>query len=163
MILSIKRPDCACIERPSALITPAVTLASNPSGFPIAITSWPTRKFSELANRTCASIRQVYTDGLRIVDNVAVSQNKSIRRDDEAGAVPADFALATSCLHALCYLDVNYRRCDTRNRSNHRPRICIEQIRVVRLHFATNKLCSASVGLIEKKIDRISIIFRRSC
>jgi len=97
------------------------------------------------------------------VDNVAVSQNKSIRRDDEAGAVPADFALATSCLHALCYLDVNYRRCDTRNRSNHRPRICIEQIRVVRLHFATNKLCSASVGLIEKKIDRTSIIFRRSC
>ena len=27
MILSIKRPDCAYIERPSALITPAVTLA----------------------------------------------------------------------------------------------------------------------------------------
>ena len=31
MMLSINRPDCACIERPSALITPAVTLAWNPS------------------------------------------------------------------------------------------------------------------------------------
>src|SRR6478672_1241721 len=29
-----QRPDCEYIERPSALITPAVTLAWNPKGFP---------------------------------------------------------------------------------------------------------------------------------
>src|ERR1700726_498367 len=35
------------IERPSAETTPAVTVDSNPSGLPIATTSWPRRRFLE--------------------------------------------------------------------------------------------------------------------
>src|SRR2546428_9722147 len=40
---SIKRPDCARSERPSALTTPAVTVAWKPNGLPIAIASCPDR------------------------------------------------------------------------------------------------------------------------
>src|SRR5439155_1122803 len=43
MMFSISRPVCARRVRPSALTTPVVTVAWNPSGFPMAITSWPTR------------------------------------------------------------------------------------------------------------------------
>jgi hypothetical protein len=45
---SMVRPLTERIERPSAEITPAVTVDSKPSGFPIATTSWPRRKFREL-------------------------------------------------------------------------------------------------------------------
>ena len=42
------RPLIERIERPSAETTPAVTVDSNPSGLPIATTSWPRRSFLEL-------------------------------------------------------------------------------------------------------------------
>ena len=46
-MFSINRPVCARSVRPSALTTPVVTVAWNPSGFPMAITSWPTRSADE--------------------------------------------------------------------------------------------------------------------
>ena len=39
---SISRPDRDRSDRPSALTTPAVTVAENPSGLPMAMTSCPT-------------------------------------------------------------------------------------------------------------------------
>src|SRR6266699_2480589 len=36
MMLSMRRPDCARTERPSALTTPAVTVCWNPYGLPMA-------------------------------------------------------------------------------------------------------------------------------
>jgi hypothetical protein len=39
-------PDRVGSERPSALTTPAVTDPANPSGFPMATTSWPTRRLA---------------------------------------------------------------------------------------------------------------------
>ena len=39
MMSSISRPERERSDRPSALTTPAVTVAEKPSGFPIAITS----------------------------------------------------------------------------------------------------------------------------
>ncbi len=43
MTLSMSRPERARKVRPSALTTPAVTVAWKPNGLPMAITSWPTR------------------------------------------------------------------------------------------------------------------------
>ena len=40
---SMSRPSWARMLRPSALITPAETVLLNPSGLPMATTSWPTR------------------------------------------------------------------------------------------------------------------------
>ena len=40
---SMRRPDCARSERPSALTTPAVTVVWKPSGLPMAIATCPTR------------------------------------------------------------------------------------------------------------------------
>ena len=42
---SIIRPVRDCSERPSAETTPAVTVASKPSGLPIAMAIWPRRNF----------------------------------------------------------------------------------------------------------------------
>ena len=38
----LARPSREAIDRPSADTTPAVTVPANPSGLPIAMTSWPT-------------------------------------------------------------------------------------------------------------------------
>ena len=51
MMSSMSRPERDRIERPRALTTPAVTVASKPSGLPIAITSWPGRRVRESPNR----------------------------------------------------------------------------------------------------------------
>ena len=50
MMSSISRPDRDRSDRPSALTTPAVTVAENPSGLPIAI--------DELANLNRAASRR---------------------------------------------------------------------------------------------------------
>ena len=42
----LARPSRVASDRPSALTTPAVTVPANPSGLPIATTSWPTRSRS---------------------------------------------------------------------------------------------------------------------
>ena len=63
---------------------------------------------------------------LRVVNNVAVRQNESIRRDHEAGTVPAEFALSTSCAEALFHVDINYGRRDARDCADNRARIRVE-------------------------------------
>src|SRR5215211_6758686 len=63
MTLSTKRvaaPERVGSDRPSAETTPAVTEPLNPCGFPIATTSWPTRRFSaspSIAGCTAPSAR----------------------------------------------------------------------------------------------------------
>ncbi len=60
------------------------------------------------------------------MNNVAVRQNESIRRDHEPGAVPAEFALSTSCADALFYVDINYGWRDARDCADDRARIRVE-------------------------------------
>ena len=52
------RPLTERIERPSADTTPAVTVDSNPSGLPIATTSWPRRRFFELPSAAKCRFRE---------------------------------------------------------------------------------------------------------
>ena len=93
-----------------------------------------------------AAVRQVNRDRTRVVNNVTVRQNKSIWRDHEPGAVPAEFALATSCAAALLDIDINYGWRDARDRANDRARIRVEQLGVVRLCATANGLRPAGVG-----------------
>ena len=60
------------------------------------------------------------------MNNVAVRQNESIRRDHEPGSVPAEFALSTSCADALFYVDINYGRRDARDRADDCARIRVK-------------------------------------
>ena len=73
-----------------------------------------------------AAVRQVNGDCARVMNNVAVRQNKSIRRDHKPGAVPAEFALSTSCADALFYVDINYGWRDARDCADDRARIGVE-------------------------------------
>jgi hypothetical protein len=73
-----------------------------------------------------AAVRQFNGDCAGVVNNMAVRQNKSIRRDYEPGAVPAEFALSTSCADALFYVDINYRRRDACDCADDRARIRVE-------------------------------------
>ena len=65
---SIIRPVRDCSERPSAETTPAVTVASKPSGLPMAMAIWPRLSFelspsfaagSETSASTLSSARSV--------------------------------------------------------------------------------------------------------
>src|SRR6266576_3376214 len=103
MMLSIKRPDCEYIERPSALITPAVTLARKPNGFPIAIASCP-------------------------VNDVAVGQDETVRSNHEARAISRDFARLV--LTSLLDRDVNHRRRDALDRAYNCARVFVQQGRI---------------------------------
>ena len=47
MMFSISRPSWLRSERPSELTTPDDTVESNPSGLPMAITSWPGDSWAE--------------------------------------------------------------------------------------------------------------------
>jgi hypothetical protein len=55
MTSSMSRPDRARRDRPNALTTPAVTLYWKPYGFPMAITTWPTRSARESPSLTGTS------------------------------------------------------------------------------------------------------------
>ena len=110
---SIIRPVVARSERPSAEITPAVTVNSKPSGLPIAIAIWPRRNVFELPSganarlraRVGAQQREVgvgidaeqprlggaafgvgQADLARAVDDVGVGQHQPVGRDHDAGA-----------------------------------------------------------------------------
>ena len=73
-----------------------------------------------------AAVRQFNGDCARVVNNVAVRQNESIRCDHEPGAVPAEFALSTSCADALFYVDINYGWRDARDCADDCARIRVE-------------------------------------
>ena len=110
MTSSIDRPLRERIERPSAETTPAVTVDSNPSGFPIATTRWPRRSLRipqprcvRIARQLAAQQREIgigiVADHLgvarvplrqhephtpRAADDVAVGQHEPVTRDDHA-------------------------------------------------------------------------------
>ena len=87
-----------------------------------------------------AAVRQVNGDRARVMNNMAVRQNKSIWCDYKPRAVPADFALSTSCADSLLDVDIDYGRRDARDCADDRARIRVEQIRVVRLCATANWL-----------------------
>ena len=120
---SIMRPVVARRLRPSAEITPAVTVDSKPSGLPIAIASWPRRSRLEspsgangkAARGVRAQQREVgvgidaeqprlggasfgvgQADLARAVDHVGVGQRQPVGRDDDAGAGAAAAGLSPS-------------------------------------------------------------------
>src|SRR6185437_11749199 len=130
---SINRPLRARKERPSAEMTPAVTVDSKPSGLPIATTSWPRLSALESPKRACARSRAepaqqrqigigVLAEAPRLHDaafgveqahvlgavhHVAVGQHQPVRRDDDAGAEPAGASIGAARFHA------HHRRADS--------------------------------------------------
>ena len=123
--LSIRRPDCARSERPSALTTPEVTVHWKPYGLPMAMTSWPGRICCESPERHGHKIGCVDADhgqvGIGIVayqigagspavgerdvdmrcamDDVAVGQNETVGREDEARSAAPRFPTANTVAH----------------------------------------------------------------
>ena len=67
-----------------------------------------------------ASVRQADRDLIRVVHDVAVGQNKSVRRDDKTGAAAADFSRALPAAPLLFDVDVNDGRA-RRDRPRSRP------------------------------------------
>jgi len=66
------------------------------------------------------------------VHDVAIGENQSIGREDEAGAAATALAglarTSSACrLERLMYFNVYYRRADSLNRSRDCPRIRVEQ------------------------------------
>ena len=57
--------------------------------------------------RIFASIRQIYGDRIRRMNDVAISQNESVRRDDETRPIAAGLARSTLDVHALFDVDVH--------------------------------------------------------
>ena len=145
MMSSISRPERARSERPSALTTPAVTVAGSRSGLPIAMAIWPTRMARESPSLACrrprsASMRitarsvsgssptsrRAWTgrraacrDEAGAGNHVAVGEHEAIRREDEPrAAAPSGF-------------DPEHRGAHGVDRVDDRPRILIEQRIVV--------------------------------
>ena len=146
-MFSMSRPSRARMLRPSALTTPVDTVDCNPSGLPIAITSWPTRSAS--LSPSCAYGRplaakpnhgqigcRIVADQFRpqpiavgrlrrqlrpIVDDVAVRDRVAVRRHDEPGAsAAAPIRIAAG--------NADHRRRHRLDDVNHRLRIGVEQI-----------------------------------
>src|SRR6478672_4268004 len=86
---SIIRPVRDCSDRPSAETTPAVTVASKPSGLPIAIAIWP-----RLSLALSPSL-----------DAGAVGESETVGGDDHAGARAGAAAL-------LAHVDAHHARPD---------------------------------------------------
>src|SRR5215471_5682258 len=81
---SMSRPERARSDRPSAETTPVVTVDSNPSGLPMAITSWPRLSSLELPSAAGGG-----------ADHVAVGEHEPVGRHDDARAGAAVTALVT--------------------------------------------------------------------
>ena len=70
------------------------------------------------------AVGQRYLDPGGVVHHVAVGENQSIGREDEAGAAASAFARTSSTRgsgHRLMHFNVHYRRTDSFNRGCHRP------------------------------------------
>src|ERR1700730_16552771 len=117
---SINRPFFERKERPSAEMTPAVTLASKPKGLPIAIAISPGFSFFELPSlaagriafssmRTRAKSVSVVTEDAAgknapverchlgpfgALHDMAVGEDKTVRRENDTGARPTSSAAA---------------------------------------------------------------------
>ena len=78
-----------------------------------------------------ASIRQIYRDRIRRMNDVAISQNESVRGDDETRPIAAQFAGSALDVDALFDVNVYHGRGDTRGRTDHGTRICIKQYGIV--------------------------------
>src|SRR5215471_17289351 len=87
-----------------------------------------------------ATVRQVNRDRVRVMNNMAVRQNKPIWCDYEPGPVPVKFALSTSCTDALLDVDINYGWRDARDGADDCARIRVQQLGVIRLCFAADLL-----------------------
>ena len=74
-----------------------------------------------------ASIRQIYGNRIRRVNDVAISQNESVRGDDETRPIAAQFASSALDVDALFDVNVHHCRGDTRGCADHGTRICIKQ------------------------------------
>ena len=112
---SIIRPVRDCSERPSAETTPAVTVASKPSGLPMAIAIWPRLSFAlspsrcgqrdvgfdpeerkirvgivaEYARLKLAAFERREIDRPGALDDMAVGKREAVGGNDDAGAEPA--------------------------------------------------------------------------
>ncbi len=139
-------------------MTPAVTVDSKPSGLPIATTSWPRRSALESPSVAAGRLRtesarssarsvsgsspsgaRFHHDGLRVcqpqfaraIDDMAIGEDKAIRRDDDAGA---DAACGAAILVLAACLNADNSRTDTIGDADHGIGIGIEQRRIGRAH-----------------------------
>ena len=76
--------------------------------------------------RIFAPVRQIYSYRARRVDDMAISQHESVRRDDETRAVAAELARSAPEINALFDVDIHNGRGNTRDGAHHRARICVE-------------------------------------
>src|SRR5438876_9747724 len=70
-----------------------------------------------------ASIRQKYGNRIRRVNDVAISQNESVRGDDETRPIAAQFASSALEVDALFDGNLHHCRGDTRGCASHATRI----------------------------------------
>ena len=117
------RPVRDCSERPSAETTPAVTVASKPSGLPMAMAIWPRLSFELSPSRAAGSVTfsstrssarsvsgsspstracnsrpssVVSATAARALHDVAVGQRQAVGRDDDARAGAGALAVAAN-------------------------------------------------------------------
>ena len=92
------------------------------------------RIIADGVSRSAPSVRQRHFDPRRVVHDVAIGENQSIGREDEAGAASTALAgltrTSSACRLELLYFNVHYRRTDSLNRSRDRPRVGVEQASV---------------------------------
>src|SRR3954468_11642751 len=69
--------------------------------------------------RIFASIRQIHGDRIRGMNDMAISQNESVRRDDETRAISAQLAASALDVDALFDVDLYDSRGDTRDCTHH--------------------------------------------
>src|SRR6266480_3679 len=81
--------------------------------------------------RIFAPIGQANGDGVRRMNDMTISQNESVRRDDKTRAVTAELTRSALDVDALFDVDVHNRWRNTGDGTNDGTRICIEQEGIV--------------------------------
>ena len=85
----VARPSRVASERPSALTTPAVTVPANPSGLPIATTSWPTRSRAASPNGAGGGLAAARPDDRQVGQRIATDDpERELGAVDERGGSP---------------------------------------------------------------------------
>src|SRR2546421_6033113 len=76
--------------------------------------------------RILPPVGQADRDLIRGVDNMAISQNETIRSDHESGTTAPDFARSALTFETLFNVEVNHRGSDAISRTHDRARIFIK-------------------------------------
>src|SRR6266436_1500130 len=160
MTSCISLPDVARNVRPSADMTPVVTVFEYPRGLPMAIATWPTRTRDESPNSAYGSaeagvVVQTRRDAVGALHDVTIGQQVAVGREQETRSAAVRWSPSRRARGAVLHFDESHGRRHALERADHGAGVGIEQRGIVFRRFLLNALHTGPARLEHRQLKMI--------